>query len=180
MPNRTVSVSISEGLAEFIETTTQKSIEDVTLELLSQFAEDGRRRKIPLVELAISWPLDWYTAMLREWGENHIGANVRRVLYEALLRHPAKGKWTPTLPDFTEREQRIVKNRKPRCRADGQSFIAQTLIPLDWKEFLQEQYGDRKSTFVKAIMMSEIAKFPSVRKSPSLPKGLGKFMTEKM
>ena len=117
---------------------------------------------------------------MREWGENHIGANVRRVLYQQLLSHPKKGKWQPTLPDFTEREQRIVKNRKPRRRTDGQSFIAQTLIPLDWKEFLQEQYGDRKSTFVKAIMMVEIAKFSSMRKSPSLPKGLGKFMTEKM
>lgn len=183
MPNRIVSVSISEGIADFIETTTQKTIEAVTEELLLQFVEDGRRRKVPLVELAISWPLDWYTAMLAEWGENHIGANVRRVLYAQLKRHESLDERILTNPkdlEMADRERKLVKNRKPRRRVDGQSFIAQTLIPLDWKDFLQEQYGERKSTYVKAVMLPVIAAFPSMRKDPSSPKGLLKFMSEKM
>ncbi len=184
MPNRIVSVSISEGIADFIETTTQKTIETVTEELLLQFVEDGRRRKVPLVELAISWPLDWYSAMSAVWGENQIGANVRRVLYDGLMREESSKKRNLTpieSMENAEREPTLVKSRKPRKRVDGQTFIAQTLIPHDWKVFLEELHPGRKSTYMKALMWPVVTRFKKfMKKEPSDPKGLRKFMEEKM
>lgn len=177
MKKRTITVSIDEGVAEEIETLTNLTIEQVTVNLLEGFTSDRRRRNIPMVMLGVSWPLDWYKMMLKVWGENKLPTNVRKVLRDFIMKDPNRGGYFPSgLPKLRDRKQNQVANRPLSKRPDGQTFVGHLLIPQDWNDYMADRYPSKRSTYVKLAVYGELCKLPWPHgSSPSIPQGMMKF-----
>lgn len=178
MPKRTVSVSLDADIVDKIESLTKVPIEQVALELLNGFLVDGRRRQIPMVTLGISWPVDWYKAMLAQWGENKIAQNVRLILRKAIMKDPNRGDFVPVSnPELRDRQQKRVTSRKIRVRPDGQTFTGEIVIPEDWSDWLELHYPKKRSTYVKYFIFQEIQTWPK-KTAFSIPQGMLKFESD--
>lgn len=180
MDMRKIQIAIEESVAAEIETLTKRSVEDIAVELLHGFVEDGRRRQIPMISLGISWPLDWYAMMLKTWGENKIASNTRRVLREFMMKDTNRKGWKPSpIPQLRNRLQIKVAQREVKPRPDRQTFISKVVLPEDWANWLEETYPSKRSTYVKLAIYSEIVTWPWPRStSPSMPQGLQKFQDD--
>lgn len=181
MSTRNICVSIDEKVAVEIEKLTNRAVEEVTVELLQGFLSDKRRRQIPMIELGVSWPLDWYKMMLSVWGENKIPVNVRKILRDFIMKDQNRQGFFPSgVPKLRNRKQIRVVNRKLTQRPDGQSFIAHLVIPKDWNDFMLEVYPNKRSTYVKLAVYSHLCTLPWPRgASPSIPQGMLKFRNER-
>ena len=177
MAKRTITVSIDEGVAKEIETLTNLTIEEVTVNLLNGYTSDGRRRSIPMIELGVSWPLDWYKMMLRVWGENKIPTNVRKILRDFMMKDPNRQGFFPSgIPNLRNRKQIQIASRPPAKRPDRQASIGHLVIPQDWNDYMSESYPNKRSTYVKLAVYGELCKWPwPTGSSPSIPQGLLKF-----
>lgn len=177
MDMRKVQLSIEESIATEIEMLTKRTVDEVAVELLNGFVEDGRRRQIPMISLAISWPLDWYGMMLKKWGENKIASNTRQILRDFMMNDPNRKGWKPSpLPQLRNRQQIKVERRDVKARPDRQTFISKVVMPEDWANWLEATYPGKRSTYVKLAVYSEIVSWPWPRgTSPNMPQGLQKF-----
>lgn len=179
MPQRLIRLSVEESIAIRIEDLTKRPLREVAQELIDGFLEDRRRRQSSMVELGVSWPLDWYAQMLKVWGENKVADNVRQVLYDFMMKDSKRGKWMPSpVPELRDREQVLV-SRTVKPRPDRKTFISKILIPEDWSVWLEEHYPGKRSTYVKLAIYHTIVSWPWSRgKSPSIPNGMLKFEGE--
>lgn len=147
-------VVIPDHVAVRLFKVTRIEVPELARRLLMEYFEDDRRTKIPIHQVSIRFPADWWELILKTWGENNIGSKIRGILYPKINTDKSRPLTAP--PEWKEKQVKKV-SRKVKPLEDQTSVIKHVILPLDWFERLQEIHGENISTYLKVLIYSSLS-----------------------
>lgn len=176
MKTRKVTLYLAANVADEAERVFKQPLPDAVAAIVGLWHKDERRTPVTLKNLRIGWPVDWYQAMLRTWGQNAIANNVRRLLYADLLRD------LPDAPDYCElRDHAPVQiKRKVSPSGNRNDHLAYLNVPEEWYKHWQAEWGRRVTTYVKAVTYLELESWNTWPRGqgPSMPQRLATMLSD--
>jgi len=154
-------VVIPDHVASRLLKVTRCELPELARRLLMDYFEDDRRTKIPIHQVSIRFPTDWWELILKTWGENNIGNKIRGILYPKINTDKTRPLTAP--PEWKEKQTKKV-SRKVKPLADETSVIKHVILPLDWFERLQEIHGENISTYLKVLIFSSLSGVPGFKR----------------
>lgn len=170
----TVTFEIDASVAEQINRLSDVPVEEVAKRYIEKWLDDGRHTMFEARRITIAWPVDWYAALCKLWGQRKISPNLRRLIYEKLSNPKNPLPAPPEIRDDepTERPDDVRPSSEER-----NTIITALIMPQSYFDRLIDEYGDGNvSRAIKLFAYYELKnnKVPDLSK----PFRMGKFLQE--
>lgn len=170
----TVTFEIDASVADQINRLSDVPVEEIAKRYIDRWLDEGRHTMFEARRITIAWPVDWYAAMCKFWGQRKISPNLRRLIYDKLS---APKNPLPAPPEIRDDEPTERADEVRPSAEDRGTIITALIMPQSYYDRLIQVYGGGNvSRAIKLFAYFEMSRGKVAGLSE--PFRMGKFLQE--